>query len=83
MLNPVKGQLFWPKSNEGPILPPLVKKIFDRLVEKRKRESLEGKKGTKLLRVGRVMRCGYCHEKDRNKVGCPKRSEFVKVLPFT
>ena len=75
--------MFWLKSNEGPIWPPLVKRMSGRPVKKRMREPPERKKGTKLLRVGRVMKYGYFHEKDHNKASCPKRSEFVKVLPFT
>ena len=83
MLNLVKGQMFWPKNNEGPILPYLAKRMSGKPIKKKRRESLEGKKGTKLSRIGRVMRYGYCHEKDHNKVGCPRRSEYVKVIPFT
>ena len=33
MMNLVKGKMFWPKSNEGPILPPLVKKMPGRPVK--------------------------------------------------
>ena len=83
MLNLVKGQMFWPKSNEGLILSPLVKKILGKPTKKKRMEPLEGNKRTKLSRVGRVMRCGCYHEKDHNKVVCPKRNEFVKVLSFT
>ena len=82
MLNPVKGQMFCPKGNEGPILPFLVKRMFGRPTKKKKREPLEGKTRTKLSRVDMVMRCGYCDEKNHNKIGCPRMSEFVKVLPL-
>ncbi|XVF65088.1 hypothetical protein PTKIN_Ptkin09bG0218700 [Pterospermum kingtungense] len=37
MLNPVKGQMFWPKSNDGPLLPPLVKRMPDRPAKKKEK----------------------------------------------
>ena len=82
MMNLVKGKIFWPKSNKGLILPPLVKRMPGRPVKKRKREALERKTGTKVSRVGRVMTCGYCHEKGHNKVSCPRITDFVKVLHY-
>ncbi|XVF74327.1 hypothetical protein PTKIN_Ptkin13bG0101500 [Pterospermum kingtungense] len=76
MLNPVKGQMFWPKSNDGPLLPPLVKRMPGRPAKKRKREPLEGKNRNKLSRVGRRMTCGFCHKEGHNKSGCPTRQQF-------
>ena len=81
MLNPIKGKMFWPKSIESPVLPSLVKRMHGRPTKKRKREPLEGKNRTKLSRGGRVMTYVYCHENRHNKLECPKRTEFVKVLP--
>ena len=80
MLIPVKGKMFWPKNIKGLVLPLLVKKMFGRLAKKRKRELFEENIGTKLSKVDRVMTCGYCHEKDHNKLRCLRRIEFVKVL---
>ena len=49
MMNLVKGKIFWPKSNKGLILPPLVKRMLGKPIKKRKREALKGKIGINFL----------------------------------
>ncbi|KAK8625197.1 hypothetical protein V6N13_090072 [Hibiscus sabdariffa] len=60
MLHPVKGPMFWPKSNAELIVPPTRKKKHGRPQKERRREELEGPKKSKLSRVGRIMRCSIC-----------------------
>ncbi|XVF36349.1 hypothetical protein REPUB_Repub19eG0050900 [Reevesia pubescens] len=83
MMGTVKGRMFWPKNILGPMDPPLVKRISGRPTKKRRREALEGKSGTKLSRVGRKMTCGFCHEEGHNKLGCPRKGEFVRQIFYS
>ncbi|XP_039113801.1 uncharacterized protein LOC120249377 [Dioscorea cayenensis subsp. rotundata] len=78
-VNPVKGREFWPVSDEGPLQPPVVKKMPGRPVKKRRREPLEGKHGskTKISRHGRVFKCTICHEEGHNKLRCPKKDNNI------
>lgn len=46
-INLVKGRRFWAKSEEGPLLPPIAKRMPSKPSKRRKRESLQGNnKGT-------------------------------------
>lgn len=62
-VNPVKGRSLWPISEDGPMLPPMVKKMPGRPAMRMRRKPLEGKdKGqTKLYRRGRLIKCRICH----------------------
>lgn len=62
-VNPVKDQEFWQISDEGPMLPPVIKKLPGRPVKKM-REPLEGKNGnkSKISRHGRIFKCKLCHK---------------------
>ncbi|KAK8601712.1 hypothetical protein V6N12_051540 [Hibiscus sabdariffa] len=60
MLHPMKGPMFWPKSNAELILPPTRRKKHGRPQKEMRREELEGPKKSKMSRVGRVMKCSIC-----------------------
>ncbi|KAK9000281.1 hypothetical protein V6N11_080784 [Hibiscus sabdariffa] len=75
MLHPVKGPMFWPKSNAELIVPPTRKKKHGRPQKERRREELEGPKKSKLSRVGRIMRCSICRLEGHNKTKCPMSKE--------
>ena len=76
MLNLVKGQMFWPKSIDDPVQPPLVKRMPGRPAKKKRKEPLEGKNKTKLSRIRRTMRCSFCHQKGHTKLRCPTKVSF-------
>lgn len=73
-INPVRSRMFWPSSDEGPLLPSIPKRMPGRPQKKRRREPMEGKGNTttKLSRKGRVFKCGVCHAEGHNRRGCPK-----------
>lgn len=81
-VNPVRSRMFWPTSEQGPLLPPLHKRMPGRPPKKRRREPLEGKNGsnTKLSRKGRIFKCGVCHVEGHNKRCCPKKNDQVSSL---
>ena len=66
-----------PLSEEGPLLPPMVRRMPGRLAKERKKELVEGKiKGkTKLTKVGRISKSSLCLAEGHNKLTCPKRSK--------
>lgn len=37
-VSPLRGRIFWPTSDEGPLLSPMVKRLHDRLAKKKKEE---------------------------------------------
>lgn len=61
----MNGRAFWPSSVEGPMLPPMDKKMLEGSAKKRRREPLESKdkRKTKLLIAGRVFKCKVCNVK--------------------
>ncbi|KAL4346616.1 hypothetical protein GQ457_17G004420 [Hibiscus cannabinus] len=81
MLHPVKGPMFWPKSNAELIVPPTRKKKHGRPQKERRREELEGPKKSKLSRVGRIMKCSICRLEGHNKTKCPMSKETQSSNP--
>ncbi|XP_039129497.1 uncharacterized protein LOC120265617 isoform X2 [Dioscorea cayenensis subsp. rotundata] len=75
-ISAVKGRRFWPTSEEGPMLPPITKRMPGRPAKKRKREPLEGKNksNTKLSKEGRVFKCGICHMEGHNRKNCQNKA---------
>ncbi|KAK9026531.1 hypothetical protein V6N11_039368 [Hibiscus sabdariffa] len=81
MLHPVKGPMFWPKSNAELIVPPTRKKKHGRPQKERRREELDGPKKSKLSRVGRIMKCSICRLEGHNKTKCPMSKETQSSNP--
>lgn len=81
-VNPLRGRAFWATSEEGPLLPPIVKKMPRRPATKRRREPMEprNKSKTNISREGRVMTCSICHTKGHNKARCAQRTNVVSLL---
>ncbi|XP_039133310.1 uncharacterized protein LOC120270379 [Dioscorea cayenensis subsp. rotundata] len=78
-VNPLRGRAFWVTSEEGPLLPPIVKKMPGRPATKRRREPMEprNKSKTNISREGRVMTCSICHTKGHNKARCAQRTNVA------
>lgn len=83
-INPVKGREFWPASDEGPLQPPVVKRMPGRPIKKRRREPLKVKHGNKarLSRHGRVFKCTICHKEGHNRLRCQKKNDIVSFSNF-
>lgn len=83
-MNPVKDREFGPSNEEGPLLPPMVKRMHGRHVNKKRREPLEdkNKNRTKLSRRGRVFKCSVSL-KGHNKLTWPQKNmSGGKILYF-
>ncbi|CAH9129084.1 unnamed protein product [Cuscuta epithymum] len=69
-LEPINGEMAWPRVEGEKIHPPAPKKMIGRPKKKRTREESEPPAG-KLSRKGRVMTCSHCKQKGHQKHVCP------------
>ncbi|CAH9133824.1 unnamed protein product, partial [Cuscuta epithymum] len=73
-LQPINGELLWPRTEHEEMLPPLPRKMCGRPKKKRVREETEqATSNTKLSRKGRIMTCSICHKEGHNKSSCPNK----------
>lgn len=67
---------------EGPLLPPISKRMPGRPTKKRRREPLEKKSNTKISRFGRIFKCGICGVQGHNKLTCQKKPNRVNIFYY-
>lgn len=75
-INPMTGPDFWPKTDNEPIQPPLLRRPPGRPKKQRHKSSLEGKDPHKAKRKYGMIKCGKCGQLGHNKRSC-KESEQV------
>ena len=73
-LNPLEGMNGWPASDRPPLKAPGYVRMPGRPKKERRRDSTEGPKGTKMSKMGTVIRCSKCKQTGHNRSTCKKRS---------
>ncbi|WVZ99349.1 LOW QUALITY PROTEIN: hypothetical protein U9M48_044670 [Paspalum notatum var. saurae] len=73
-LQPLEGMTSWPISDRPPLSAPGYVRMPGRPKKERKREPTEKPKGTKVSRVGTVLRCRKCKQIGHNRSTCDKRN---------
>ncbi|XP_019157212.1 PREDICTED: uncharacterized protein LOC109153808 [Ipomoea nil] len=95
-LQPMNGELFWPKTQFEEILAPIPKKMAGRPKRKRNREANEvptrqkpstttttmGSVKTRVSKRGKQMHCSLCKNPGHYKRTCPNRSGQQDVEPM-
>ncbi|OMP11789.1 hypothetical protein COLO4_03688 [Corchorus olitorius] len=71
LMSPIKGPSFWPIVDGDDILPATVPVTKGRRQTERRRDELEGRKGSTKPRIGRKMKCGICRQPGHNRSKCP------------
>ncbi|XP_019186673.1 PREDICTED: uncharacterized protein LOC109181378 [Ipomoea nil] len=74
-IQPLNGEISWPRTNCEEILAPLPRRMTGRPKKKRTREPTEPPIG-KISRQGRVMTCSICKQKGHQNRVCPAKSSM-------
>ncbi|OMP05788.1 Zinc finger, PMZ-type [Corchorus capsularis] len=71
LLHPVRGLSYWEQRDLEELHPPPLRQAKGKRKTERIREPLEGRKKTKMSRIGRKMKCGICKQTGHNSRRCP------------
>lgn len=77
-IQPLNGEISWPKTNCEEIQAPLPRPMTGRPKKKRTREPNEPPVG-KISRQGRIMTCSICKQKGHQKKVCPAKSSAAST----
>ncbi|XP_074373472.1 uncharacterized protein LOC141713798 [Apium graveolens] len=80
LLKPMKGSLYWPKTEFPDILPSKARRMPGRPKKYRRREQGEDGACTKLSKKGVLMRCSQCMVAGHNKITCKASPEEIDEI---
>jgi hypothetical protein len=73
-LQPVEGMTSWPVSDREKLKAPGYVRMPGRPKTERRREATEPPKGSRMSKVGTVIRCTKCKQTGHNRTSCDKRN---------
>ncbi|KAM7259032.1 hypothetical protein ACFE04_014773 [Oxalis oulophora] len=76
-INPMESDRFWKPKVLHPLVPPPIRKKMGRPRMKRIPEDGEGT-STKMSKIGRIMRCGFCRQTGHRQNACPEKEKKLK-----
>ncbi|XP_031095038.1 uncharacterized protein LOC115999322 [Ipomoea triloba] len=82
-LEPINGELFWPRTDLEEIGAPIPRRMTGRPKKRRNREENEPRHSkTKMSRKGGSISCSMCKESGHNKRYCPRKTTEARNVPL-